>query len=90
MKRAVAAAGYRDVRPFASPDGVTTAKIDPQTGQLAGSACPVSREEFFIEGTEPTESCSQHGGGIINHVSPVSWLKSLFGSHKKTSGQKKG
>jgi penicillin-binding protein 1B len=85
MKRAVGAAGYRDVRTFERPDGVTSATIDPQTGQIAGFTCPASREEVFIEGTEPAEACALHGGGIISRVSPVSWIKSLFGFHKKSS-----
>jgi len=85
MKRAVASAGYRDAQPFSRPEGITTAMIDPQTGQLAGPSCPASREEIFIQGTEPTESCTQHAGPIISRLSPVSWIKHLFGHRKKNS-----
>ncbi len=49
------------VEEFSSPNGVSIRMIDPTTGGLATEDCPYSRPEVFIEGTEPTEACSQHG-----------------------------
>jgi membrane carboxypeptidase/penicillin-binding protein len=37
--------------------------IDPQSGQIATAACPKVRTEYFIEGTQPVETCQLHGGG---------------------------
>ena len=48
------------VRDFEVPDGIISAVIDPTTGALATSACPLTETELFIVGTEPTEQCSQH------------------------------
>ncbi|WP_447980451.1 PBP1A family penicillin-binding protein [Candidatus Nitrospira bockiana] len=58
---------------FPMPSGITTRTIDPETGQLGTSACPVTAEEVFIEGTEPTVFCEVHSPGMIER------LKNLFG-----------
>lgn len=63
MKRAHAHREYRNVHGFSAPDGVVTAEIDPDTGQLATASCPKRRDEVFIAGTQPVETCSVHGGG---------------------------
>jgi penicillin-binding protein 1B len=42
---------------FARPPEVIELDIEPNTGALALSGCPVSRREFFLEGTEPRETC---------------------------------
>jgi penicillin-binding protein 2D len=47
---------------FLQPDSVVSVQIDPATGLLATPGCPKKREEFYIEGTEPTEYCPSHGG----------------------------
>jgi hypothetical protein len=52
--------------------------IDPQSGQLASSACSQSVEEYFIAGTEPTEVCDGHGGHPAQ-AGQGSWLSHLFG-----------
>ena len=46
---------------FQTPEGITFADIDRDTGQLAGPACPRVLSEAFIEGTEPRELCRLHG-----------------------------
>ena len=46
---------------FSSPSGVSIRMIDPASGGLATEDCPISRPEVFIEGTEPTQACPQHG-----------------------------
>lgn len=43
---------------FERPPGVIVRTIDPQTGKLAIDSCPEQRQELFVEGTEPTEPCS--------------------------------
>jgi 1A family penicillin-binding protein len=45
---------------FPVPEGVVTVYIDPETGKLAGEACPIRRPETFIAGTEPAETCGAH------------------------------
>ncbi len=62
MKRATALPAYHDLQDFQVPEGVTEVEIDPETLQLATPACPMSRVEVFIAGTEPTEYCERHGG----------------------------
>jgi len=80
MKRAVALPAYRETEPFVRPDGVVSAPIDPETGQLATSNCPGAREEFFLAGTDPHEFCYLHGGRMVTRVPPVSWFTRLFGA----------
>jgi penicillin-binding protein 2D len=47
---------------FPRPPGITSAVICPESGLLATSDCPSSREDVFAEGSEPTESCDLQGG----------------------------
>lgn len=58
--------------PFAEPAGLVTAKIDPMSGLLARSGCPQSRKEVFLEGTQPSEYCPLHVGGLKG------WFKRFF------------
>ncbi len=51
--------------------------------QLATPACPVTRKEVFITGTEPTEFCELHGGRMMTQTPPPSWLSRLFGAGPK-------
>lgn len=62
MKRAVALPDYANVKPFAPPEGLSVVAVDPDTLQRATPLCPVSRQEVFLLGTEPTEYCARHGG----------------------------
>ena len=82
MKRAITLPAYRDVQPFEMPEGVMRVTIDPDTLQLATPACPVTREEVYIHGTEPTEFCSLHGGRMASDAPPASWLSRIFGGDK--------
>jgi hypothetical protein len=79
MKRAVALPAYRETREFIPPEGIASVMIDPETLQLAAPSCPVTREEFFLQGTQPTEFCVRHGGRMMTQVPPVSWLSRVFG-----------
>jgi hypothetical protein len=60
--------------------------VDPESGKLATNDCPIKRLEAFIQGTEPTESCTAHSHGeqsdpVIPPVEPKkenhSWWKDL-------------
>lgn len=78
MKRAVQLPQYRNTQQFTPPAGVVEAMIDPQSGQLATPSCPQTQEEYFVAGTQPTQYCQLHGGGV-SQSAPVSWLAHLFG-----------
>ena len=82
MKRAVALPDYRNVQPFDMPEGVTQVTIDPETNELATPECPITRQEVFIRGTEPTEFCTLHGGHMASDAPPASWLSRVFGGAK--------
>jgi len=62
MKRAHKRREYMRVTSFEAPEGIVTAEIDPESGQLATSACPRFKAEVFISGTQPVELCHLHGG----------------------------
>ncbi len=48
------------------PDGVVTREIDSVTGRLANSSCMAAVvTEFFVQGWEPTRSCSDAGGPTL-------------------------
>lgn len=55
---------------FPIPDGVVSVYIDPETGLLATKDCPDKKREVFIQGTEPTEFCTEHGEGEPNPLPP--------------------
>jgi penicillin-binding protein 1B len=46
---------------FQPAPGITLARIDPTSGDLATPACPQTIEEAFFRGQEPTAPCSLHG-----------------------------
>ncbi len=50
---------------FPKPDMVVSVSIDPSTGSLATAACPLKRVEFYINGTQPTGYCPEHGGASL-------------------------
>jgi penicillin-binding protein 1A len=45
---------------WTAPAGMVSRVIDGTTGELAGEWCPVTQEEWFKPGTEPTERCRAH------------------------------
>ncbi|MGB9721376.1 MAG: penicillin-binding protein 1A [bacterium] len=45
---------------FPVPEGIVWCKICPKSGLLANEYCPAPREEPFVKGTEPKESCDVH------------------------------
>ncbi len=49
--------------PWTWPEGITTREIDRQTGKLAAFWCSEDTyQEYFIPGTEPTDTCEPRGG----------------------------
>ena len=68
MRSVVAAEQSAD---FAKPDSVVSVAIDPATGYLAVPECPDKRDEFYLEGTEPTVYCPEHGGAAPRAVEPL-------------------
>jgi len=81
---------------FPQPGGISSAVIDPLSGELATDACPEVLTEVFLRGTTPTEVCSLHGEWQRDPVwqtaseQPVEgkkrwrWLRKVFGKDKKT------
>lgn len=63
MKRAHKHREYRDVTDFEVPDGVVSAQIDPESGQLATSACPQVVTDYYLLGSQPVQFCPLHQGG---------------------------
>jgi penicillin-binding protein 1A len=55
----------KPVRDFEAPTGITLARVDPQTGLLAGRTMP-GRLEPFLEGTAPTAEAPKPGSVNAN------------------------
>jgi penicillin-binding protein 1B len=62
MTRALNYREYRDTKPFRAPAGIVSIDVDSTTGMPATAACPSTRPEVFIAGTEPVQFCTLHGG----------------------------
>jgi penicillin-binding protein 1B len=60
MRRASQLRPYASARAFARPEGVASATICAESGQLAGPDCPDTRQEVFISGTQPATVCEMH------------------------------
>jgi penicillin-binding protein 1B len=50
---------------FPQPRGISTAAVDPETGELATERCPRVLTEVFLEGHAPRELCHLHGGWFV-------------------------
>ena len=48
------------IEDFAEPEGIVHADVCLESGELATDRCINVREEVFIEGTEPTKTCTLH------------------------------
>ena len=64
IKRAMDQPSYRNVQPFTAPPGVITVPIEMQAQSPDSDDLVTTRNEVFIEGTEPTPS-SQGQGRIV-------------------------
>jgi penicillin-binding protein 1B len=60
MKKASQLGAYRSAREFPQPGGIISARICVESGKLAGDPCTGTRNEMFIIGTEPKQSCNIH------------------------------
>jgi penicillin-binding protein 1A len=54
----------RDTTDRAVPPGMVSRVIDSYNGQLANEYCPVTNQEWFRAGTEPTTICREHSGSF--------------------------
>lgn len=70
MKQALALRPDLGGDSFPKPNNISTAEIDPSTGLLATDRCSLKRTEYFIEGTEPQESCQAHEGETPDPLLP--------------------
>jgi len=73
MKRAHQLQAYKNVHSFQAPDGIVTADIDDETGELATPNCPKTHSEVFIAGSQPLQICHLHGNGrtLVSGWDPV-------------------
>lgn len=90
MMRATALPAYRDVKDFDKPEGVDTTVIDVDTLEVATPNCPVTREEVYVAGSEPTQLCELHGGGHGPVTAAGSFLSHIFGGGSSNSNANNG
>src|SRR5206468_7507251 len=68
-------AGLDDGRRWETPPDIVEAEVDTTTGQLASGRCPDTAREIFIDGTQPPE-CESHHGGFESWVTRlVNWFR---------------
>jgi len=68
-------AGLDDGRRWEAPPDIVEEEVDPTTGQLASGRCPDTVREIFIDGTQPPE-CESHHGGFESWVTRlVNWFR---------------
>lgn len=80
---------------FRQPPGITTALVDPESGQLATEDCPQVLTEVFREGQVPTGVCSLHRSWYAvpldqpdDEIRPEErrplrrWLRRVFGNDR--------
>jgi penicillin-binding protein 1B len=85
---------------FAAPSGVTSAVIDPATGELATQDCPTLLTEVFLAGTQPTQVCRLHSSWLDwqpqhqaesleleRRRGPFRWLRKIFGGGKRSEAR---
>ncbi len=87
---------------FQMPPGLTTAVIDPETGELATDDCPETITEVFRDGDVPQEVCHLHRGfwhwgdegdegGRGAHRGRIRrWLDRVFGGGDDPGGDSQG
>jgi penicillin-binding protein 1B len=72
MKQALALRPELGGDSFPKPDGIVSVEIDPTTGLLATEQCAEKVTEYFIEGTQPEETCDAHSGDHTEET-PFKW-----------------
>jgi penicillin-binding protein 1B len=73
MKTALQYRAYRNAKPFVAPDGIVSVLVDPASGMPATPACPATRSEVYIAGTQPVGTCPLHGGGQSGATHVAGW-----------------
>jgi membrane carboxypeptidase/penicillin-binding protein len=64
---------------FTRPDNVISITVCDLTGYLATPRCPRTRDEIFVSGTEPKESCKFHLSGQPIHEFQTPDYKTIEG-----------
>jgi penicillin-binding protein 1B len=81
MKHAQQLPQYSDMRDFPVPPGVTILRLDKQTNLIADTTCATN--DFyaaFLDGTQPTQTCSQGSNDQRN------FFQKVFGLGEKPTG----
>ena len=73
MNRAIKLPQYSDMQSFSPPAGVQVVPVDKNTWLPADATCPEDYSVAFLDGTVPSNTCSQMGS------SPLTLIKRLFG-----------
>ena len=68
MKRASRFPAYSDAQPFEPPAGVVAVPVRMASTLPSGTEAVVVRDEYFIEGTEPSLTPLPGGGGILSRL----------------------
>jgi penicillin-binding protein 1A len=53
------------------PEGIVIRQIDPASGMLAGPGCSPGVSEYFIAGTDPTQTCMPRNYGYDSTGAPI-------------------
>ena len=81
---------------FELPETMTTAAIDPLSGELATGRCPTYMTEAFVVGSQPVEACRLHSTWrdwsprrqpeeyeVEENRRRFRWLKKIFGRRQR-------
>lgn len=79
MTKAVKLPQYSDTQFFEPPAGVTEVSLDKATNLIADASCPVDYTAAFLDGTEPTGTCSNPNADQRNV------FQRIFGIGNKTA-----
>lgn len=77
MKRAVALPQYSDTKDFLPPNGVVQVTLDRVTNLLADASCTDDYTAFFLDGTQPKDTCDHSDADQQN------LFKQIFGLSQK-------
>jgi penicillin-binding protein 1B len=66
MKKAVALPQYSDTKDFLPPSGVVQVKLDKVTNLLADASCTDDYTAYFLDGTQPKDTCDHSNGDQQN------------------------
>ncbi len=84
MNRATKLPQYSDVRSFSAPEGITTVRVDKQSGLPADDTCPNDYSAAFLSGTVPQSTCSHMGESGPNFLQRIF---GMGGDHSESPNQ---